>query len=56
MVQEALKAHDMLKEEGIDARVINIHTIKPIDRDIIIKADARHLIQAIRKNASEQFL
>ena len=38
MVQEALKAHDMLKEEGIDARVINIHTIKPIDRDIIIKA------------------
>jgi transketolase len=28
----------MLKEEGIDARVINIHTIKPIDRDIIIKA------------------
>jgi transketolase len=38
MVQEALNAHDMLKEEGIDARVINIHTIKPIDRDIIIKA------------------
>ena len=38
MVQEALKAADALKEEGIDARVINIHTIKPIDRDIIIKA------------------
>ena len=38
MVQEALKAHDILKEDGIDARVINIHTIKPIDKDIIISA------------------
>ena len=38
MVQEALKAHDILKEEGIDARVINIHTIKPLDKDIIISA------------------
>ncbi len=38
MVQEALKAAEMLKEDGIDARVINIHTIKPIDEDIIVKA------------------
>lgn len=38
MVQEALKAADMLKADGIDARVINIHTIKPIDEDIITKA------------------
>lgn len=38
MVQEALKAADILKEKGIDARVINIHTIKPIDADIITKA------------------
>ena len=38
MVQEALKAANELKTEGIDARVINIHTIKPIDKDIIIKA------------------
>ncbi len=38
MVADALKAHDMLKDEGISARVINIHTIKPIDRDIIVKA------------------
>ena len=38
MVQEAVKAHDMLKAEGISARVINIHTIKPIDEDIITKA------------------
>lgn len=38
MVQEALKAADMLKEEGLTARVIDIHTIKPIDQELIIKA------------------
>lgn len=38
MVQEALKAAKKLSEEGIDARVINIHTIKPIDKDIIVNA------------------
>lgn len=38
MVQEALKAAASLSEKGIEARVINIHTIKPIDRDIIINA------------------
>ena len=38
MVGEAIKAHDMLKAEGINARVINIHTIKPIDEEIITKA------------------
>ena len=37
MVNEAMIAHDMLKEEGISARVINIATIKPIDKDIILK-------------------
>lgn len=38
MVQEALKAHDILKEQGVNARVINIHTIKPLDEEIILKA------------------
>ena len=38
MVQEAVKAAGVLAEEGISARVINIHTIKPIDREIIEKA------------------
>ena len=38
MVQEALKAQQMLLAEGIHARVIDMHTIKPIDRDIILKA------------------
>jgi len=38
MVAMALEAREMLATEGISARVINIHTIKPIDRDIIIDA------------------
>lgn len=38
MVNTALEAKEILKQEGINARVINIHTIKPIDEDIIIKA------------------
>lgn len=38
MVAEAVEAGKALAAQGIDARIINIHTIKPIDRDIIIKA------------------
>lgn len=38
MVSMALEAAETLAGEGIDARVINIHTIKPIDREIILKA------------------
>ncbi|NLK43812.1 MAG: transketolase family protein [Tissierellia bacterium] len=38
MVDRALQAGEKLEEEGISARVINISTIKPIDKDIIIKA------------------
>ncbi|WP_432651079.1 transketolase family protein [Huintestinicola sp.] len=38
MVNEALKAAETLASEGINARVINIHTIKPLDKDIICKA------------------
>lgn len=37
-VYMALEAREALAQEGISARVINIHTIKPIDRDIIIDA------------------
>lgn len=38
MVSEALKAAEKLKEEGISARVLNMFTIKPIDREAIIEA------------------
>ncbi len=40
MVGMALKAAKVLEDKGISARVINIHTIKPIDREIILKAAA----------------
>ena len=38
MVNESLMAAEALASDGIDAAVINIHTIKPIDKDIILKA------------------
>ena len=38
MVERALQAAEQLKAEGIDAAVINMATIKPIDRDIIVDA------------------
>ena len=37
-VSEALLAADMLAADGINARVINIHTIKPLDKEIVINA------------------
>lgn len=36
-VQEALKAKENLEKEGINIRVIDMHTIKPIDKELIIK-------------------
>ena len=38
MVSRALEAAEKLKEEGVSARVINMASIKPIDKEIIIKA------------------
>ena len=40
MVYHALEAAKILEKEGIDARLIDIHTIKPMDREIIAKAAA----------------
>ena len=37
-VLESLKAVDELAKEGKSVRLINIHTIKPIDRELVIKA------------------
>lgn len=36
-VSEAIKAQEKLQEEGINVRVIDIHTIKPIDKELIIR-------------------
>jgi len=38
MVSRALEAVKVLAEQGVDARLINIHTIKPIDSELILKA------------------
>ncbi|HQL42176.1 MAG TPA: transketolase C-terminal domain-containing protein, partial [Candidatus Omnitrophota bacterium] len=41
MVYESLQAAELLKKEGIDARVVNMHTIKPIDQEMIIESAKR---------------
>ena len=38
MIPYALEARELLKNDGINAAVVNIHTIKPIDREIIAEA------------------
>ena len=38
MVHLAVEAAELLKAEGIDAGVINIHTIKPLDTELLVKA------------------
>ena len=37
-VGESLKAAEKLEADGVSVRVINIHTIKPLDKDIVVKA------------------
>ncbi len=41
LVWEALQASEQLHEQGISAEVINIHTIKPLDEEIILKSVAK---------------
>ncbi len=38
MVGEAVKAADRLKEQGISARVLDFHTVKPLDTELVLKA------------------
>jgi len=40
MVAEAIRAHGILAAEGISARVIDLHTAKPLDREAIARAAA----------------
>lgn len=40
-VYETLQAAELLMQDGISAEVINIHTIKPLDKDIIIESAAK---------------
>lgn len=43
---ESLKAQEILKNKGINVRVLDIHTIKPIDKEAIVKAakETKHII------------
>lgn len=41
LVWEAIKAGEILAEMGIDAEIINIHTIKPLDEEAILKSIAK---------------
>lgn len=45
-VYEALKAHELLAQDGVDLRVIDAYSIKPIDRDTLVKAarETAHII------------
>ena len=61
-VSEAIKAKEELKKEGINIRVVDIHTIKPIDKELIIKCakETKKLISVedhsiIRRLAEVQF-
>lgn len=38
MVEESLKSYDVLKEKGISAEIINVHTIKPIDIETVVSS------------------
>lgn len=40
-VSESLKAAEMLAEDGIDAEVINIHTIKPLDKELVVSTASK---------------
>lgn len=48
LVSESLKASKNLKEHGINLRVVNIHTIKPIDENLIVKcaSECSHVFTA----------
>ena len=41
MVDNAMEAYDILKKDGINATVIDLHTIKPLDTDLILKVAKR---------------
>lgn len=43
-VLEAVKASEMLKEEGIEPTILNIHTIKPLDEKTIVEMAKKHSV------------
>ncbi len=52
MVAEAVKARKLLADSGIDAQIVNIHTIKPIDADLIAECAAKtHNIVTVEEHS-----
>jgi len=52
MVSESLEAAKILEKHGIDASVINIHTIKPIDREAVVKhSDGKKRIFTVEEHS-----
>src|SRR6185436_11304534 len=47
MVHEALRAADLLAGEGIAARVLDVHTVKPLDREAVLEAAATGAIVTV---------
>lgn len=52
MVKEALEAAETLEREGTEAEVINIHTLKPLDEDIVLESTAKTGCCVTAENAS----
>ncbi len=52
MVKEALDAAESLAMDGIDSEVINIHTIKPLDREMILESTSKTRCCVTAENAS----
>ena len=52
MVQEALKAAERLAAQGISVRVIDLHTVKPLDTDLVLKAarETGHIVTVEEHN------
>ena len=52
MVAEALDAAELLQAEGISAEIINIHTIKPLDEELVLASTAHTGCAVTAENAS----
>ena len=50
MVNNTLKAADLLAEKGVSVTVVDVHTIKPIDKDIIYKNSGKKLIVSVEEH------
>jgi transketolase len=54
LVQESLKAADILSEDGISSRVLNVHTLQPLDAEAIVAAarETEHVLAAEDHNVN----